>query len=327
MPTSRGFVLEAFGPPEVLRLMERELPTPGAGEVLVGVEASGVNFGDTMIRRGEYLRDQSLSMAPGAEVVGRIETIGPNTDVTVGTRVAGWVEAGGGYADHVVVPAHRVYPVPEDLPAAAIVAVFLQGTTAYYAVHRFGRVRPGEAVLVHGGSGGVGGLTIQLAVAAGARVLATAGSEKKRALCLEYGAEAAYDSHDVDALTSSVREGTGGRGCDVVVDGVGGPLFMPSLRALAACGRYVVVGSASQAPATFDARHLLPRSQTVCGFILHHIAEADPAEPTRAIQHLCDLVRSGSLRPRYETIPLDQAPDVHRAIEDRTLIGKIVLLP
>jgi NADPH2:quinone reductase len=320
-------VLEAFGPPEVLRLVEREVPTPRSGEVLVAVEAAGVNFGDTMIRRGEYLRDQPLSMAPGAEVVGRIEAVGSGTDVVVGARVAGWVEAGGAYSDHVVVPAHRVYPVPEDLPAAAIVAVFLQGTTAYYAVHRFGRVRPGETVLAHGGSGGVGGLTIQLAVAAGARVLATAGTAEKRILCLNHGAEAAFESHEADALTTRLREATGGRGCDVVVDGVGGPLFMPSLRALAPCGRYVVVGSASQSPAMFDARHLLPRSQTVCGFILHHVAEQDPEEPTRSLQHLCDLVRGGSLRPQYETVPLEEAPEVHRAIEDRTLVGKVVLLP
>ena len=117
VPISRGFVLDAFGPPEVLRLVEREVPTPGSAEVLVAVEASGVNFGDTMIRRGEYLRDQPLSMAPGAEVVGRIEATGPDTDAVVGARVAGWVEAGGGYADHVVVPSHRVYSVPEDLTA------------------------------------------------------------------------------------------------------------------------------------------------------------------------------------------------------------------
>jgi NADPH2:quinone reductase len=157
--------------------------------------------------------------------------------------------------------------------------------------------------------------------------LATAGTEEKRTLCLTHGAEAAFDSHDADGLTKRVREATGGRGCDVVVDGVGGPLFMPSLRALAPCGRYVVVGSASQSPAMFDARHLLPRSQTVCGFILHHVAEQDPAEPTRSLQHLCDLVRSGSVRPQYETVPLNQAPEIHRAIEERTLVGKVVLVP
>jgi len=118
--------------------------------VLVDVEVAGVNFGDTMIRRGEYRRDQTLSMAPGCEVVGRIAVAGGGAAPAVGTRVAGWVEAGGGYADRVIVPAHRVYEVPEDIPPGAIAAAFLQGTTADYAVHRFGRLRPGETLLVHG---------------------------------------------------------------------------------------------------------------------------------------------------------------------------------
>ena len=147
---TRAFVLDAFGPPDVLRLEERATSAPGPGEVLVDVEAAGVNFGDTMIRRGEYLRDQPLSMAPGCEVVGRVAVSGDGADAAPGLRVAGWVEAGGAYSDRVIVPAHRVYPVPEDVPAAAVAAVFLQGTTADYAVHRYGRTQPGEWVLVHG---------------------------------------------------------------------------------------------------------------------------------------------------------------------------------
>ena len=324
---TRGFVLSAFGPPDVLRLEERELPSPAAHEVLVTVEAAGVNFGDTMIRRGEYLRDQPLSMAPGCEVIGRVQAVGSSGDVAPGERVAGWVEAGGAYAEHVLVPAHRVYPVPDDLPAAAIASVFFQGTTAYYGVHRYGRLKSGETLLVHGGSGGVGGLAIQLGRIAGARVIATASSEDKRNLCLEYGADVALDSRDAEGLTARLRAATDGRGCDVIVDGVGGPLFMPSLRGMAVRGRYVIAGSASQQPAMLDARHLLPRTQTICGFILAHITEEDRAEPTRTLHELCGLIRDGKLMPRYETIPLADAPDAHRRIEDRTLVGKVVLEP
>jgi NADPH2:quinone reductase len=327
VPTSRAFTLSAFGSPDVLELRRREVPAPAAGEVLVAVEAAGVNFGDTMIRRGEYLRDQSLSMAPGCEVVGRVQAVGDGVDVQSGARVAGWVEAGGAYAEHVVVPAHRAYPVPEDLAAAAVVSVFFQGTTAYYGVHRYGRLKAGETLLVHGGAGGVGGLAIQLGRIAGARVIATASSEAKRELCRDYGAEFALDSRDPEALTPAIRTATGGRGCDVVVDGIGGPLFMPSLRAMAPRGRYVIAGSASQQPAMLDVRHLLPRTQTISGFVLHHIAEQDPAEPTRTLTHLCDLIRDGRLKPRYDRLPLDQAAEAHRRIEDRSLVGKIVLEP
>jgi NADPH2:quinone reductase len=113
----------------------------------------------------------------------------------------------------------------------------------------------------------------------------------------------------------------------VIVDGVGGPLFKPSLRGLAVGGRYVIAGSASQEPATFDARHLLPRNQMICGFILAHITEEDPGEPTRSLLHLCDLVREGVLKPRYETAPLAAAPEIHRRIDDRSLVGKAVLEP
>jgi NADPH2:quinone reductase len=278
-----------------------------------------------MIRRGEYLRDQPLSMAPGCEVVGRVAATGPRADVAAGTRVAGWIEAGGGYADRAIVPAHRVYPVPDDLPAAAIAAVFLQGTTAHYAVHRFGRARPGERVLVLAASGGVGGIAVQLAAAAGAFVVGAASTAAKRALVAEAGAGATVDSSDPAAFTAAVREATAGQGADVVVDGVGGALFQPSMRALAVRGRYVVAGSASQQPATLDVRHLLVRNQLVCGFILAHIADEDPREPARALGHLCDLVREGTLAPRYELLPLEDAPDAHRRIEDRTLTGKVVL--
>ena len=324
---THGWVLDAFGGPDVLRLEERATRGPGPHEVLVDVEASGVNFGDTMIRRGEYLRNQSLSMAPGCEVVGRIAHGGEDSELAPGTRVAGWIEAGGAYADRVLVPAHRVYAVPDDLPAAAIVSVFFQGTTADYAVHRYGRLKAGETLLVHGASGGVGGLAVQLGRIAGARVIATASSGEKRDLAREFGADVALDSRDPDNLTARVREATGGHGCDVIVDGVGGPLFKPSLRGLAVGGRYVIAGSASQEPAMLDARHLLPRNQTICGFILAHITEEDPGEPSRSLLHLCDLVRSGTVKPRYEIVPLTQAPEVHRRIEDRSLVGKVVLEP
>ena len=324
---TRGFVLEAFGDPSVMRLVERRTSPPGPGDVLVDVEAAGVNFGDTMIRRGEYLRDQPLSMAPGCEVVGRIAVSRADAAPAVGTRVAGWVEAGGAYADRVIVPAHRVYAVPEDIPAGAVAAVFLQGTTAHYGLHRYGRMRPGETVLVHGAAGGVGSLAVQLAKIGGGTVVATASTGDKRTLVRERGADVVLDSRDAAGLTAHVLEATARRGCDVVIDGVGGELFEPSIRALGFRGRYVIAGSASQQRAMLDVRRLLPRNQTICGFILARITEEDPAEPSRTLLQLCDLVRDGALRPHYEAVPLEQAPDVHWRIEERTLSGKVVLLP
>jgi NADPH:quinone reductase len=322
---SRVFLLDRFGAPEVMRLTHRRTPEPGPGEVLVEVEVSGVNFADTMIRRGEYLRDQPLSMAPGSEVVGHVIATGAEATIPTGTRVAGWIEAGGAYADHVLIPAHRVYPVPEDLPAGAIAAVFLQGTTAEYALHRYGRLRPGETVLVHAAAGGVGGLAVQLAKIAGAHVIATASSAAKLEVARAHGADVLLDSSDLETLTARLLEAGGGRGCDVILDGVGGPLFKPSLRALAFGGRYVILGAASQQPSSLDARHLLVRGQTICGYLLARLIEEDPAEPMRALAHLCVLVRDSRLRPHYELLALERAVEAHHRIEARGLTGKLVL--
>jgi NADPH2:quinone reductase len=235
------------------------------------------------------------------------------------------VEAGGAYADHVLVPAARAYAVPETLPAGAIAALFLQGTTAWYAVHRYGRTRPHETVLVLAAGGGVGGIAVQLAKLAGARVLATGSSAAKLDAARASGAEEALDSSRPQELTELVLEATAGRGCEVIVDGVGGPLFAPSLRGLAFGGRYVIVGAASQRPSTFDARRLLVRAQSVCGFVLARVIEQDPGEPARALAELCALAGESLLDPRYEVLELDQAAEAHRRIEAREVTGKLVL--
>jgi len=321
----RRIALTAFGGPEVMRLEPAPARQPGPGELLVEVEVAGVNFGDTMIRRGEYLRDQPLSMGPGCEAVGRVLAAGPGVSTEPGTRVAAFVEKGGAYADRVIAPAAATVAVPEDLPAAAIAAVFLQGTTAHWAVHRYGRTVPGETVLVHAAGGGVGGLAVQLAKLAGARVIGTASSDGKRDAAVALGADVALDSSRPDQLAAEVRAATDGRGADLVVDGVGGRLFTPSLEALALNGRYVVAGSASQSPADLDARRLLVRGQHICGFMLARVVELDPSEPGRTLLELCDLVRVGAISAPVETMPLERAADAHRALDERRVTGKIVL--
>lgn len=321
---TRAFVLDAFGPPEVMRLVERPTAAPGPGELLVDVEAVGVNFADTMVRRGEYLRDQPLSMAPGMEAVGRVAAAGDTCATPPGTRVAVWTEHGGGYADRIIAPERRCYPVPDDLPARVVVALFLAGTTAHYALHRYGRVRAGDTVLVHAAAGGVGGIAVQLAKLAGARVVGSASTDEKLALVRDDGIHVVVRS-DARTLAGAVRDAIGEDGCDVVVDGVGGPLFEPSMRVLAFGGRYVVAGAASQQPSTFDARRLMVRAQSVAGFILARITEQDADEPRRTLRELCDLARDGRVRPRSIELPLEDAADAHRQIEARAHVGKLVL--
>lgn len=317
-------VLERFGPPEVMRLVSEPLCAPGPSEVLVEVDAIGVNFADTIVRRGEYHRNQRLSFVPGFEAAGRVTATGPGVELAPGTPVAVFTENGGGYADHLVVPASRVYPVPDDISPVQVAGVFLQGVTAWYAVHRYGRVAAGEHVLVHAGAGGVGGLAIQLARLAGAIPIATASTEEKLRVARDNGAETALSS-DPATLVSLLRQATGDRGCDVVVDGVGGPLFESSLQTLAHGGRYVVVGSASQEPAILDVRRLMPRAQIVCGFIVARVAEQSPEEPAAALRTVCELLREEKLRLRLTVLSLDEAVQAHELIEGRRHTGKIVL--
>jgi NADPH2:quinone reductase len=216
--------------------------------------------------------------------------------------------------------------VPPDLPASRRAALFVNGVTGWYVVYRYGRARPRETVLVHGAAGGVGSVCVQLAALAGARVLATASTTERQAVARDLGASVAM-APDPATLAPRLREATEGRGVDVVVGMVGGQLFEPSLAALARRGRYVVVGSATQAPARLDVRRLLPRSQTVAGFIVRDVIETDPNEPEATIERLVDLIRSGALRLRLRSLPLGDAAESHRLVEARAVTGKIVLTP
>lgn len=316
---------DVFGPPEVLRLVREPLPGPGPGELLIRVDGVGVNFADTMFRTGTYRRGQMLPCIPGVEVTGTVVAAGDGEDFERGICVIGFLEAGGGYADHVVAPRDRVYRVPADLPAELRAALFVHGVTAWYAVHRFGKVAPGETVLVHAGAGGLGGVCVQLARLSGATVLATASTEDKRALVRSRGALALES--DPASLQDAVRTATGGEGCDVVIDSVGGSLFEPSFGVLGNRGRYVVAGSTSQAPALLDVRRLMPRAQTVVGFIVRRVIEVDPSEPQATIDQLVDLLRTGILQLPVTALRLEEAAEAHRLLESRRSTGKIVLLP
>jgi NADPH2:quinone reductase len=323
MRTRRHVALQRFGPPEVMAWVEGPVPARADDEVLVAVEAIGVNFADTMVRRGEYRRDQSLDFTPGFEVAGRVLEA-PADGPAPGSAVLVFTEMGGGYADAVVAARDHVFSVADGLSAVDAAALYTQVVTAWYAVHRYGRVAAGESVLVHAGAGGLGGMCIQLAAEHGARTIATASTPEKLAVAREHGADEALLS-DPETLAQAVREATGGRGADVVLDGVGGPLFAPSMRALAFGGRYVVVGSASQEPATLDVRALMPRGQTVCGFVVARVAEEDPAEPQRAFDEVQLRVLDGRLRPRVTVMGPDDIGRAHELIESRSLTGKIVL--
>jgi NADPH2:quinone reductase len=327
LPRVRRVVrFEEFGPPSVLAERSEPLPEPGTGEVVVRVAAAGVNFADTMVRRGEYRRDQPLPFVAGMEVAGTVAWAPPGSGLAAGTPVAAFMEDGGGYTDYAVARRDRVFPVPPGVGAVTVAAAFLQGVSAWYAVDRYGHAGPGDHVLVTAAAGGLGGLAVQLAADLGARVIGTASTEAKRAEARKLGCIDALDAGD-PGFGRRVRELTGGRGADVVIDGVGGPVFEAALACLANNGRYVVAGSATQQPATVDVRRLMPRAQTISGFIVRRVMEADPAEPGRALSRVLDRVAAGAVTLRTVSMGLGEAARAHELIESRQVTGKICLLP
>lgn len=318
------------GGPEVLTPTDLPDPAPGPGEVLVDVAAAGVNFIDTYRRSGVY--PMAFPHVPGSEGAGRVLAVGSaGLPVRVGDRVA-WADGvrGGAYAERTVVAADRVVPVPDAVDDDVAAALLLQGMTAHYLVDATFPVRPGQVVLVHAGAGGVGLLLIQLAVARGARVLATVSTAEKAELARAAGAEPIrYDRlADLTAeLPPAVRELSGG-GVHTVFDGVGRATFDASLASLRPRGGLALFGGASgQVPPVDPQRLNAAGSVYLTRPTLGHYV-ADREELTRRAGELLTAVGRGDLRVRIGArLPLGSAEEAHRLLEGRATTGKVLLEP
>lgn len=312
----RGIQLTRFGGPELLLVSELPDPEPGAGEELFDVLAAGVNYADTHQTEDSYLARQVLPLIPGAEVVVR----SPD-----GGRLLGLVGSGG-YATRVAADPRRLVPVPNGVSDGAALAALVQGTTALYLLRHSVRLQEGESVVVHAAAGGVGTQAVQLAkrFAAG-RVIATASTEAKRALACELGADVAVDSTDED-LIGALRRANDGRRVDIVLEMTGGRVFDQSLAALAPFGRLAVFGLAGRTPPTpIDPAVLMARSVAVVGFWLMHVVQR-PALFAAILQEVLQLMAGGELRAVVGgSYPLEQAAGAHRALLDRSSVGKLIL--
>lgn len=315
------------GDADVLRPAERPTPKPGSGEVLIKVAAAGVNRADLAQRRGKYPPPPGASDIPGLEVAGTIEHIGPDVcDWCAGNRVCALL-TGGGYAEYCVAPAPQCLPVPRgfDFPAAAAVpeAFF----TVWTNVFERGRLKPGESVLIHGGSSGIGTTAIQLARAFGSRVFATAGSAEKCAACERLGAERAINYRDSD-FVAATYEATGGRGVDVILDMVGGEYVQRNVDALAPEGRLVQISTLGGARAQINMASVMQRRLTITGSTLRGRSVVEKGAIAKALrEHVWPLLESGAVRPVvHATFPLRAAADAHRLMESGTHIGKLILV-
>jgi putative PIG3 family NAD(P)H quinone oxidoreductase len=314
------------GGPDVLVPVERPMPVPVAGEVLIKVTAAGVNRPDVFQRLGNYPPPKGVTDIPGLEIAGTIDQRGEGvTDWKIGDRVCALV-AGGGYAEYCVAPTPQCLPIPRGLDFVAAAAIPETYFTVWTNVFQRGRLAAGESLLVHGGSSGIGTTAIQLARARGARVFATAGSAEKCAACERLGAERAIDYHAED-FVAIARELTGGHGVDVILDIVGGDYFARNVEALAHEGRLVEIATLHGVKAELNIQKIMQRRLTITGSTLRARSIAEKGALAEAVrEHVWPLLEAGTVRPLiHATFPLRNASAAHRVMDAGTHIGKLVL--
>jgi putative PIG3 family NAD(P)H quinone oxidoreductase len=321
--------ISAPGGADVLRAVRRPLPRPEAGEILIRVEAAGVNRPDILQRLGKYPPPPGASDLPGLEVAGAVAAVGGSAGGRSrwreGDRVCALV-AGGGYAEYCVAPAPQCLPVPGGLGAVDAAAVPETYFTVWTNMFQRAGLRAGEHLLVHGGTSGIGTTAIQLGRAFGATVLATAGTERKRAACERLGAALAINYKESD-FVEAVRRFTSSRGVDVVLDIVGGDYLQRNLDCLALNGRLVQVGLLGGARGQMDMSTVMQRRLTVTGSTLRGRSVDEKGMIASDLESsVWPLLAERRVAPVIDrTFPLTAAADAHRALESGDVIGKIVL--
>ena len=312
----KAIQIDEFGGPEVLSHVEVPDPTPGEGEVLVDVARSGINFADTHATRNDYLAEQALPLIPGAEISGRTPD---------GRRVAAILPSGA-YAEKAVVHEALLVPVPDEVSDDQAAGLLLQGLTAIGLVRHCARLQEGETVVVEAAAGGTGSLSVQIAKAAGAKVIGLASTEEKRALVERLGADATVDSRSED-LGAAIREANDGRRVDAVLHMSGGSAFDAELGILAPLGRMVVFGIASREQREVSTAALLRGSKAVIGFwLVHLLARQELVAPM--IGELLGAVAAGDLEVTVGGVyPLTEAAKAHEDLIARRTSGKLLLDP
>jgi putative PIG3 family NAD(P)H quinone oxidoreductase len=322
----KAITIPAPGGPEALVLAEVPTPEPGPGEVRIALAAAGLNRADVSQRMGLYPPPPGAPEYPGLEVSGRIDALGEGVSGwAVGDEVCALL-AGGGYAEQVCVAAGQVLPVPAGVSLEDAAALPEVVCTVWSNVFLTANLQPGELLLVHGGSSGIGTMAIQLAREFGARVAVTAGSAEKLAACRELGAEVLVNYREQD-FVEEVRAATGGAGADVILDNMGAKYLGRNLDALATSGRLVIIGLQGGAKAELNLSQLMAKRAVVISTSLRARPAAEKATIVAAVrEHVWPLVESGRIRPVvHARYPLAQAADAHRAMESSGHIGKILL--
>jgi len=323
MGAMRAIQVASLDGPQAARLVEIDEPHD-AGAVIIEVHAAGVAFPDVLQTRGLYQYKPEMPYVPGGEVAGVVRSAPADAHVKAGDRVAGLTMLCGGMAEVVALPAERVFKLPDNVSFEAGAGLLFNDLTMHHALRTRGRLAPGETVLVHGAAGGIGTSTLRLAPAFGAsRVIAVVSTEEKAQVARAAGAT---DVVFVDGFKDQVKELTGGRGVDIVVDPVGGDRFTDSLRSLAPGGRLLVIGFTGGEIPTVKVNRLLLNNVDAVGVGWGAWTLTHPDYLAEQWAELEPLLASGRVSaPEPQVFPLEQAADAIAALEDRTARGKVVV--
>jgi putative PIG3 family NAD(P)H quinone oxidoreductase len=322
----KAVIFQHVGDPDVLHLVERPVPSPQAGEVLIDIHATALNYADLLQRRGTYVMKTEGENILGIECSGVIAAVGAGVDAwQVGDRVCALLP-GGGYAEQAIVNAAHVLPCPSGMSLLDAAALPEAACTLWSNLKDIGRLQPGETVLIHGGAGGVGSLAIQWARQWGARVLTTAGSADKLLRCLELGAEVAIDYRQQD-FVQVVQQLTEGRGVDLILDNMGAAYLARNIEALAVDGRIVMIGLQSGREAPIHLGKMMGKRAALHTTSLRdRSATAKQAIVAGVLHDVWPHILSGAIKPVIDrTFPLSAVADAHRYMESGSHVGKIVL--
>ena len=323
----RAWQVQRLGDPEqALELARVEEPVPESDEVVIEVQAAALNFFDILLCRGEYQERPDLPFTPGGEISGTVREAGKGA--RAGQRVIATPPLPrGGYAEMVSVPESSVFPIPESMPFEKAAALPITYQTAHVALHHRARLQAGETVLVHAGAGGVGSAAIQVANAAGARVIATAGGPEKVEVCRGLGADIPVDYREENFI-EVVKEATDGRGADVIFDPVGGDVFDGSRRCVAFEGRIVIIGFAGGRIAEAPTNHVLVKNYSVVGMHWGLYTRVMPDLVRSTHRDLISLYERGEIDPLiFETVSFEALPQALDLLGSRGSYGKVVMRP
>jgi NADPH2:quinone reductase len=324
--------LHKYGGPEVLVYEDAPDPKAAAGEVLIKVESASVNFADVVRRNNDpYPFPSPLPFIPGSEVAGVVEAVGEGvTNVAVGTKVFASLENGGagGYAQYAVAKAAKVVPLPEGLSPDQACSLVVAGMTALQTLTDCAHLQPGESVLIQAAGGGVGTYAVQLAKELGAgKVIAAASTPAKRELALKLGADHAIDYTAPDWV-KDLRDLTGGKGIDVVLEATGGEILNQSIQAMGPFGRIVVFGAASRDRKPVNPYAMLGLNQSLITYYVGGWFQSRPQQAIAALLRLIGFIKSGKVHVQIgHTLPLSHAAEAHKILAARASAGKIILKP